>query len=162
MKRFVPDDQADSVLLVTPDWLTRRGLFGVLADLDNTLGTHGEALPRPAMLAWASSLREASIALGVVSNNRSPERVRVFCRALGVPFIANARKPSPKALLKMAETLGHAPERLVLLGDNAFTDIPAARRAGMRVCFIRPLSSSPLTRLRMSVERLVVSRSKSS
>jgi hypothetical protein len=139
---------------VEPDVLKKLGVLGVLVDLDNTLGKPYPKEPTPKAKGWLTGLRKSGIPAVVVSNARSHKRVRDFCEPLELPYIARARKPRIKALLKAAAILKLPPERLAMIGDQVFTDVRGAKRAGMYAIWVRPLVlSNPLHWLRHQCEK---------
>lgn len=146
--RYLPDSYA----AITPERLRRWGVSAVLSDLDNTLAKYSDPLPPPGAVEWVGALKAAGIPVGIVSNNRDPERVRAHAQALDVPYVCPARKPRPDALLALAATLGATPSETAVVGDQIFTDAAAAVRAGMVPIRVPSLSKSLLVLLRSLVE----------
>lgn len=85
-----------SVLQIQPGLLRQYGIRGLMLDLDNTLTTHDNPAPAEGVLSWIGLMRQAGIAMMIVSNNR-PHRVQPFATALGLPFVAEGAKPLPEA-----------------------------------------------------------------
>ena len=71
-----------SVLQIQPGLLRQYGIRGLMLDLDNTLTTHDNPAPAEGVLSWIGLMRQAGIAMMIVSNNR-PHRVQPFAAALG-------------------------------------------------------------------------------
>lgn len=138
MKNLLPDDYRGSVLEVTPDYLAARGLGGLILDIDNTLIGHNVPLPDEKVSALLDEHRRAGIGLCVVSNNR-PARVAPFCEKIGVPFVADALKPAARGYVKAAELLGLPPEKTAAVGDQIYTDVWGAKRAGCYAVLLRPI-----------------------
>jgi len=139
---------------ITPAQLKKAGIGALLADLDNTLGRYGDALPSEEVRAWARSLGESGIGLALVSNNKSEERVELFAQALDAPFIARAGKPGEAGFLRAAGMLGREPGECAVMGDQIWADVLGARRAGMRAIYIEPVHlGNILYRLRNIIER---------
>ena len=84
-----------SVLQIQPGLLRQYGIRGLMLDLDNTLTTHDNPAPAEGVLSWIGLMRQAGIAMMIVSNNRS-HRVQPFAAALGLPFVAEGAKPLPR------------------------------------------------------------------
>lgn len=139
MKNFFPDDYRSSILEITPEYLKKRKLRGVILDIDNTLIGHNVPMPDEKVSALLKEYRRAGIGMCVVSNNR-PERVAPFCEKIGVPdFVADALKPAAKGYIKAAEVLGLRPEETAAIGDQIFTDVWGARRAGCFAVLLKPI-----------------------
>ena len=128
-----------SIFDIEPAALARRGIRLLLADLDNTLAPYGEPEPTQAVRDWAAALGEQGITLFVLSNNRHPERPRRFSQALGVPFLGHAGKPKPGGFRRAMEQMGCTPEQTAILGDQLFTDVWGAKRAGMHTILVKPI-----------------------
>ena len=62
-----------------------------------------------------------------------------FNDAVGEIFIENAHKPSVRSYLKAMELLGTDKTTTVFIGDQIFTDIYGARRAGIRSILVKPI-----------------------
>ena len=128
-----------SIFDIEPAALARRGIRLLLADLDNTLAPYGEPEPTQAVRDWAAALGEQGITLFVLSNNRHPERPRRFSQALGVPFLGHAGKPKPGGFRRAMEQMGCTPEQTAIVGDQLFTDVWGAKRAGMHTILVKPI-----------------------
>lgn len=148
---LVADWVASGVEDFTPGWLTRHGFSGVLADLDNTLAGYATPEPCAEIKRWAASLNAAGIPLVVVSNN-DEERVSRFCSPLGTPYIAKAGKPRPEGLLAAVELSGQPPDKVLMIGDQVFTDVRAAGRAGLCVAIVEPYTHGFWVRVRRVAE----------
>lgn len=134
--------------------LAARGITLLLADLDNTLVPYGVPLPTDEVRAWNAGLQAAGVTLFVLSNNRRAERPRVFCEALGVPFIGHAGKPKAGSFFKAMERMGVSPAQTAIVGDQIFTDILGGNRAGVTTILVRPirLAGNPGRYLRYAAE----------
>lgn len=151
---LVPTCVLESVYDLTPDTLTGAGIKAVLADLDNTLAPYEEPLPSPALRAWKESLEHAGISLFVVSNSRKSRRCPDFCAALGINCVRHAGKPGRKGFRRALETLGLGAGQTLMVGDQIFTDIWGANRAGIRSVLVHPMAwgRNPFRRLRYAAE----------
>jgi len=143
-----PDLSPQRAWALTPDLLTEHGVAGLLLDLDNTLIPYGYEGPVPPEVAsWLAALRSAGIAAALVTNAR-PSRSRRWGEKLGLPALPFAAKPLPLAIFWAARTLGLPREKLLLVGDQVFTDLLAARLAGVRTALVPPLSPKELPHTR--------------
>ena len=114
-----------SVLQIQPGLLRQYGIRGLMLDLDNTLTTHDNPAPAEGVLSWIGLMRQAGIAMMIVSNNR-PHRVQPFAAALGLPFVAEGAKPLPRGF-RLAQKRMQLPfSQLAVVGDQIFTDILGA------------------------------------
>jgi HAD superfamily phosphatase (TIGR01668 family) len=157
--RFRPDGNAGDVDSIDYSGLYAAGYRLVLLDIDNTLVRHGQDKPDNAAVETVRRIREAGLACIVVSNARS-SRSKAFCAKLGVTCVPGAGKPSPGGVLRACRIGGTAPDRAVLIGDQLFTDVAAAHRAGCAAIRVHPLHpSEPLfLRVKRLLERPLLRR----
>ena len=151
---LIPRHLAESIYSLTPALLKEQGIRLVLADLDNTLAPYEEALPSPALRRWKEELEGAGITLFVVSNSRKSRRCPDFCEALGIPYVRHAGKPSRKGFREALRQTGIPAENTLMVGDQIFTDIMGANRAGIATVLVRPMAwgKNPGRRLRYALE----------
>lgn len=135
---FIPDILLDSVYEISPEFLTARGIRAVVLDIDNTLVTYGIPEPTEEVLTWIRSLLDSGIFIAIASNN-SRERVERFSKTLSAFVIYRSRKPSPRAVLAACRHFGTTPAQTAVIGDQIFTDILCARRAGAFAILVKPL-----------------------
>lgn len=149
---LIPALRVRDIYALTPARLKRLGIKALLLDLDNTLSPYGVTEPSARLLAWRDALLQAGICPFIVSNSRSG-RAANFAACAEIPYIDHAGKPSPRALLRAIERCGARPEESALVGDQIFTDIWAARRAGILPILVRPISlKHPFRALRYGLE----------
>lgn len=127
-----------SVLQIQPGLLRQYGIRGLMLDLDNTLTTHDNPAPAEGVLSWIGLMRQAGIAMMIVSNNRL-HRVQPFAAALGLPFVAEGAKPLPRGF-RLAQKRMQLPfSQLAVVGDQIFTDILGANLCGVKSIYVRPI-----------------------
>ena len=148
----IPQVTAGSVYDLTPELFLRRGVEAVLLDLDNTLAPYSQHQAPPALRNWIDRLRAAGLTPFLLSNNRG-ERPAEFARALDIGYAKRAGKPGTAALFRVLKELGKTPEQAALVGDQVYTDVLCARRAGVLAVLVRPISmKNPLLALRYGAE----------
>lgn len=138
LNRFYPWETADSVFSIDYEKLYRLGYRGILFDIDNTLVLHG-ADSNEEVDALFRRLHSMGLQTLLLSNN-SEERILRFLAHIESPYIAEADKPAPAAYLQAVKTLGLSREQTIVIGDQLFTDVYGANRAGLasiRVDFLR-------------------------
>ena len=136
----IPRGLYSSVTDISPQLLAAKGIRLVLADLDNTLVPYEEALPSPALTAWKEALEKNGVALFVVSNSRKSRRCPDFCAALGVGCVRHAGKPGVKGFREALEKSERQPSEALMVGDQIFTDILGANRAGIKTVLVKPIA----------------------
>ncbi len=136
---LIADMVCDSIYDIDISALKAAGISLLLADLDNTLVPYGVPLPTDEVRAWHKRLEENGILLFVLSNNRRPNRPRIFSEGLNVPFIGHAGKPKVGSFFKAMEQMGVNAEQTALVGDQIFTDVLGGNRAGVTTILVKPI-----------------------
>lgn len=139
---------------ITPEVLRENGIKGVMTDLDDTLVVHNYPTPDDAVKKWLSELKNAGVPVCIVSNNRRG-RTMEFVRELGIGAFFNSFKPSYRALLKAINVMGISKDEAVFIGDQLFTDIKAANKAGIKSFLVKPIGNKGnwFVRLKRRYER---------
>lgn len=137
LKRFYPDSWVDSTYDIDFKKMRIKGIKGVLFDIDNTLVPHGAPADERAKKLF-ESLRELGMAHCLISNNKLP-RVEPFAAEVKSQFIENAHKPSLKSYKKAMALMKCRPSEALFVGDQLFTDVYGAKRAGMKTILVKPI-----------------------
>lgn len=134
--------------------LAAQGITLVLADLDNTLARYGQWEPEQRLRDWVDSLHSSGVEVFILSNSRKPTRVKEFALALNVPYLGHSGKPKRAGYQRALKQMGRRREETVMIGDQIFTDVLGANRAGIRSYLIEPieLAGNPGRYLRYGVE----------
>ncbi|MDO4453409.1 MAG: YqeG family HAD IIIA-type phosphatase [Eubacteriales bacterium] len=135
--QFFPDEDADSTYQIDFEKLYRQGYRGILFDIDNTLVPHGEKADERAVNLF-EKLKKTGFRCCLISNNKR-ERVEMFNRDIQVNFIEDAHKPSKKSYIRAMQSLGTDTRNTVFIGDQLFTDVYGAKRAGIHTILVKPI-----------------------
>ena len=63
----------------------------------------------------------------------------MFNDAVGVSYVHRAGKPNPANYLKAMERMGTVASNTIFVGDQIFTDVYGAKRAGIRSILVKPI-----------------------
>ncbi|GAC1411461.1 MAG: YqeG family HAD IIIA-type phosphatase [Candidatus Velthaea sp.] len=118
--------------------LQAAGIQGAIVDLDNTLVGYRKLTPEDEDAAWIVHARERGFRVAMVTNNATPWAAGV-ARNLGIPCIANARKPLPSGFRRALGVLELPRTDVVVIGDQFFTDVLGAKFFGLKVILVDPL-----------------------
>ncbi len=139
--QFRPDHKFSRVSEITPDFLAREGIRGLILDLDNTLTRWEEDKVAPTVPEWIDALKQAGMRLVILSNGLR-EKQDTVARALDLPLVrAPMPKPFAVGFLKALEVIGLPREEVAMVGDIVMTDIWGANRLGIRTMLVEPLST---------------------
>ena len=148
MGLLTPDYIFKDVTRITPAFLRRHGIRGLVLDVDNTLTEHGSHELRPQVAAWLVLMRENGIHMMIASNNVE-QRVAPFAQKIGLDYISFCCKPSPYGLMAARRKWGLPRSRMALVGDQIFTDAWAGALYGIRVLLVRPMARDPKPSVRL-------------
>lgn len=136
-ERFYPDEYLDSAYEINYEALYRNGYRGVIFDIDNTLVPHG-APADARSIALFGRLREIGFDSMLLSNNKEP-RVKMFNDEVHSRYIYKAGKPSVRNYVRAMELMGTTPTTTMFVGDQLFTDVWGAKKAGIRTWLVKPI-----------------------
>lgn len=138
LERFYPDEYVDSTYEIDFEKLYEKGYRGVLFDVDNTLVPHG-APADDRSKALIKRLQAMGMKVTFLSNNKEP-RVKMFREGVGYgDYIYKAGKPNPSGYRKAMAQMGTNEQNTVFVGDQLFTDVWGANRAGLRTFLVKPI-----------------------
>lgn len=137
--------------------LRERGVTTLLVDLDNTLLPRNCEVATDEACAWARHAADQGMQVCIVSNNWH-DRVAALAHEIGVPIVAKALKPFPKAFRRAGAITGAAKGEVAIVGDQMFTDVLGGKLFGAVTVLVTPLSSSDLlhTKLLRRLERILL------
>lgn len=134
---FYPDNEVESAYDIDYQGLYEKGCRGVIFDIDNTLVPHGAPADGRAA-ALFGRLRGLGFRTMLLSNNKEP-RVRMFNEGVDSEYIFKAGKPGRAGYERAMEKMGTLPENTVFVGDQLFTDIWGAKKAGIVTYLVKPI-----------------------
>ena len=157
MPFFAPDYYFETYAGASVEFLKNAGIRALVLDIDNTLEPYENADPSDGVRAWFSALSEAGISAAFVSNN-GKERVERFNKDLGNIAYYKAKKPFPCKIKRAMREMGVSKSETLFMGDQIFTDVLAARFAGIRVALVPPIKDKTdvLTRFKRLLERPIM------
>ncbi len=132
-----PGEYLESAYTLPYEELFKEGYRGILYDIDNTLVKDGYPADE-ASKALFEKLRDIGFSTCIVSNN-SEERVKPFADAVKSPYLFKSHKPSVAGYEKACALIGTDKDNTILVGDQIFTDVLGANRAGIRSILVKPI-----------------------
>lgn len=158
-KYLCPDLYIPSVLEIRPEKLKKMGIRGVICDMDNTIIPWDEDLLAEEIILWFESLKSAGLRICLLSNGLQ-QRVHKIAQILDIDAIPIAVKPRKIAFYKALDKLSVEKDKVVVIGDQIFTDILGGNRLGLQTILVQPLGEKELfwTLFLRQIERLVLRR----
>lgn len=137
LERFYPDYYYNSTYEIDFKYYYRMGIRGIIFDIDNTLVPHGADADDKAVLLF-QELRNIGFSTCLLSNNKEPRVVR-FNQSIQSEYIYKAGKPGRKGYQKAMECMGTSVEQTMFVGDQLFTDVWGAKKAGLTCVLVKPI-----------------------
>ena len=137
LKNLYPKECAPSAYDIDYNTLYRDGYRGIIYDIDNTLvPDNAPADTRSRELI--RNLKDMGYKCLILSNN-DLDRVKSFADDVGAEYIYKAAKPSVKGYRDAMDMMGTDIRSTFFVGDQLFTDIWGANRAGVRNILVQPI-----------------------
>ena len=153
---FYPDSYQDSAYSIDYEKLRMQGYEAIIYDIDNTLVCHGAPADERSM-ALIERLKGLGFSIMLLSNNKEP-RVKSFNDQVHVSYIYKAGKPSVRGYEDAMRRIHTTPDTTIFIGDQIFTDIYGANRAGIRTYLVQPIHPKEEIQivLKRYIERIVL------
>ncbi|MBC7194052.1 MAG: YqeG family HAD IIIA-type phosphatase [Caldisericia bacterium] len=136
---------------------------GIILDLDNTLTKRGDYNLSDSTYEWLKNAKE-NFKIGIISNNRKKREIEKI-KNLDIPIIFNGLKPLPFSFLKILKILNLKKEKVILIGDQIFTDIVGGNLLKFHTILVEPKDKTRdfiLTKIQRVFENLILKKYKNS
>lgn len=137
LEAFYPKQYMASAYDIDFKGFYENGSRGIIFDIDNTLVPHGAPADDRAIKLF-DELRSIGYEVIIISNNKEP-RVKMFCDAVGAPYIFKAGKPNPRNYRAAMQRMRTDVRNTLFVGDQIFTDVWGANRAGIYSILVKPI-----------------------
>ncbi|OOB77050.1 MAG: hypothetical protein BEN19_02690 [Epulopiscium sp. Nuni2H_MBin003] len=158
MKKFLyPHQYVQSIYEVDYNKLSRKGIKGIIFDIDNTLVPYYIKKPTTEIVELIDNLKKQGFRVAVVSNN-TKRRALHFTKDLKVNTFYRAQKPRRVNIRAALNRMNLRPTQVAIIGDQIFTDILAGNRTGIYTILVKPVSQrdEPITKIKRGVENLII------
>lgn len=156
-KRFYPDYRFPTVADIPDSFFAENNIKFAVLDIDNTLVPYTSRLPDERALDFLARLERLGVRYCFVSNNHK-ERVEEFCAGMDILYIFDSRKPLTFKMKRVMRSMGADKTNTVLIGDQVFTDVYAANRAGLISVMVDPIEAkeTPFFGFKRAMEKIVL------
>ena len=138
MFSFLPSYIFPAITDISPEFLKDREITLLLMDFDNTMLPYTENTPSAELLLWIRRMKDAGIDLCIVSNSHK-SRVPDFCREYQIACVVHAAKPGVGGIRRAIEQQKADRKHTALVGDQIYTDVLGANRAGVSSLLVRSI-----------------------
>ncbi|MEK9657603.1 MAG: YqeG family HAD IIIA-type phosphatase [bacterium] len=136
---FRPDLLTDRVESIDLDQLKTQGYQILLLDIDNTVLRMDERKLSLQCLHWIERAKMLGFLLFFISNNSKHKRVELVCEQAKVSGRFFSCKPFPFSICELLKSLSVKPEKVVVVGDQLFTDVLVSNWIGAYSVLVDPL-----------------------
>ena len=150
LSRFYPFEYCSSVYDIDFRSLYKAGYRGIIFDIDNTLVRHNAPV-NDTVRELIQSLKNIGFDICLLSNNNA-KRVNAFGEDLDVFHIHRGGKPNTKGYIRAMALMNTCKGNTVFVGDQIFTDIWGANRAGIHSMLVQPIDKNE--GIQIKIERL--------
>lgn len=157
MKNLCPDELQLSVHQIDYERLWQEGYRALIFDIDNTLGAWGCPELDQKTCDLLAELDSRGFRLSFLSNDGGANRPRLKAQLASWLLLWGAKKPCTNGYCEILQMLQC--DKAVMIGDQLFTDVWGAKRAGLYAILVAPVSpqtDSIWAKLRRPVERWVL------
>ncbi len=137
LEQFYPKEYRESTYEIDFEKFRNAGYRAVIFDIDNTLVEHGAPADERS-IALIEKLKALGYEIMLLSNNKEP-RVKMFNDAVHVKYIYKAGKPGTKNYHAAMVLMGSTQKNTLFVGDQLFTDVWGANRAGIYSILVKPI-----------------------
>lgn len=138
LEMFYPQRYELSTYVIPFEHYHAKGIRGVVFDIDNTLVPHDAPADAQAR-ALFRRLHDMGMETCLLSNNKEP-RVKAFAAQVESPYIYKAGKPGVRGYQAAMERMGTDRDTTLFVGDQLFTDVYGANRAGIYTILVKPIN----------------------
>ena len=139
-----PDEFADTIYDITPEFLSDWEIKALILDIDNTLAPYDVPSPDAKLVSHLEKITTLGVKIALVSNNNA-SRVQLFNETLGFFSIPKSGKPYGKGIRRCIEYLGENKDNILLVGDQLYTDVLGAHHNGIRAVVVKPIKEKENT-----------------
>lgn len=138
--------------------LNESGYKLVVFDFDNTLEPWKSTSISKDRILLLKAVERLGMKVAIISNGKK-ERIQKVASAIpGLYAVGEARKPFPIKVSKLAKSLGIPPHKIVIIGDQLFTDVTMGNLLGSYTIKVEPISDNEFfwTRFMRRIEKIAI------
>lgn len=135
---FWPDIYCESVMDIDFKKIYKSGFRGLIFDIDNTIVGYDNFEIKKEIFDLFIELEGIGFKICLVSNSFK-KRVVYFENVFNIKSFNTALKPLPFGIMKGIKYLGVPKNKIVMIGDQIFTDVICARLNSIFVVLVEPI-----------------------
>ncbi len=154
MEKYVPDIYQKDIYKIDYDNLKSRGIKCLIYDLDNTLVTITETLPREETKVLFKNLKDKGFKIFIASNSIKA-RVKPFHQELKVDYISSTKKPHTEKVSDLIIKARFGPDEVAIIGDSMMDDVLCGNTIGITTVLVDQIAKRefPMARIKRIKEK---------
>lgn len=156
MEIYVPDIYQEDIYKINYDILLSRGIKCLIFDLDNTLVTITEKMPREETKTLFKELKDKGFKIFIVSNSIKA-RVKPFHEELKVDYVYSAKKPHTEKIVELINNNKFELSQIAMIGDSMLDDIVCGNTIGITTILLDQIGKKefPIARIKRVKEHRI-------
>ena len=156
MEIYVPDIYQKNIYEIDYENLLSRGIKCLIFDLDNTLVTILETMPREETKELFKKIKKMGFKIYIASNSIRA-RVKPFHEELKVDFIYSVKKPHTEKISELINSTKFGLDEIAMIGDSMMDDVVCGNTIGVTTILLDQISKReyPLAKLRRMKEKKI-------
>lgn len=135
-----PDYKLKNIYEINLELLKCQGVKAIFFDLDSTIMVSKSAEYTEKTEQWLKEVDEHFF-IAVITNNKNFDYVERVRSISSFQVIADAKKPSTKAMRKLLSKICIDPSEVVIVGDRPLTDILAGKLLGAKTILVGSINA---------------------
>lgn len=135
-----PDFNLRNIYEIDLNELKEQGVRAIFFDLDSTIMVSKSGEYTEETQKWLKIVEEEFF-VAVITNNKKAEYVQKVRSISSFQVVANAKKPSTKAMKKLLSKINIMPKEVAVVGDRPLTDILAGKRLGAKTILVGSINA---------------------
>jgi len=135
-----PDFNLKNIYEIDLELLKNQGVRAIFFDLDSTIMVSKSGEYSEKTQEWLIKVQEEFV-VAVITNNTKLSYVEKVQNISSFEIVADAKKPSTKAIKKLLEKINMEPKDVVIVGDRPLTDILAGKLLGSKTILVGSINA---------------------
>ena len=159
MEIYVPDIYGQDIYKIDYDTLISRGIKLLIFDLDNTLVSIKERVPRQDTKELFDNLKKKGFKIIIASNSISA-RVKPFSNELKVEYLSSVKKPHIEIIDEYIKNSKYGLDQIAMIGDSMIDDVVCGNTIGITTILLDQIGKAefPIARLKRIKEKKIQKR----
>lgn len=156
MEIYIPDIYQEDIYKIDYDALLSRGIKCLIFDLDNTLVTIKEKIPRKETIDLFKTLKKKGFKI-VLASNSVNFRVKPFHEELKVDYLYSTKKPHVDRINEYIKSTKFTLDEIAMIGDSMMDDVVCGNTIGITTVLLDQIGKRefPIARIKRMKEKKI-------